>query len=591
MARRSSILALLLIGTAAEANAGQRAVVVVSVHDDPSVAGSLQQRLEARVGVASGIRLRPSAEVASLYAGLPKADSSPAPIEALLDRAREAYWGDQVSVAEARVEEAAALLDRMGTFPPFDSAKISIWRTALLAKKDEVVADGEARKLLSVAPDIQVDLDVFPPSLSNLIEQVRVSQPRAATVVLSGLPRGARAWIDGRPASQRWLVAPGSHRLHVEGRGFRSIDHSFEATGDVTLSAGLAPALSPELGSILASFARGGDLNDKERTAVWELLFRAKADAIAVVARADGGLRARIFMGRTSTAPSGIVALTNDGEKSLADWIIMSITQVPTKPIPPAGVAARRGPSDSVTFQGGLAAATRSWRVNGADGGRFVAHFSGGGPSLSAQARWNNAVGVVRANFMDFGSQKQSFELSDDSQASARGGSTASIRLASGYRLTLSRKETTPSFTAFAGGTFDRHAAGSLRDSTGDLGLLPSWERYSLEVGGRGELPVALLPEVRPAVLRLQASASPWGAWHATPADSLGSPRAFTGFSWGAAVDVGLPRRWAVALEYSGNANTISFDGIGSAPVEPQLRRATASERISALRLSFGKEF
>lgn len=590
MVRRSCFLALVLFGAATRAEADPPDVLLVVVHDDPSVAGSLQQRLEARVSVAPEITLLASAEVASLSAGSAKTGSNTATIEALLDRAREAYHDDRASIAEAHVGEAAALLKQIA-FPPFDRARILLWRTALLAKKDEVLAEGEARKLLRVAPDYQVDLDVFPPSLSKLIERVRASEPRAATVVLSGLPRGASAWIDGRPASQRWLVAPGSHWLHVEGPGFRSLDRPFDATGDVALSAGLAPAFSPNLGSPLVSFALGKELNDKERTEVWGLLFRAKADVIAVVARADGGLRARIFRGGPSTPPSGVVAFTSEGEKALSEWIVTSIVQGPARSAELAAVAASRAPSGSVTAHAGLAAVTRAWRVSSVDGGRFVADFSGAGPAVAGQIRWRNVVGDFRAGFVDFGSQRRSFELSDGSRANATGGSTASIRLDSGYRLALSRRDAAPSITAFAGGTFDRHEAGPLRDSTGDLHLLPSWQRYSVEVGGRGEVPVVVLAKVRPAVLRVQASASPWGNWHTAPAQALGSPRPFTSLSWGAAVDVGLLRHWRLALDYAGSANTIQFGGAGTAPVDPPLRRVTASERIDTLQLSLGKEF
>lgn len=592
MARRLCILAFLLFGTEADTHAGQPAVIVISVHDDPAVAGPLQQRFEARVGVAPELRLRPSTEVASLHAERSKANSTSS-IRAILDRAREAYWRDHTSVVEECVGEAAALLERMGPFPPFDSAEISMWQIALLAKKDEILAQREAGKLLAVAPDIQVDLDVFPPSLSTLIEGVRRAQPRAVTVEVSGLPHGAIAWIDGRPASHRSLVIPGSHRLHIEGPGFRSVDRAFEATGDVTLSAGLAPALPSELGSVLIAYALGKELNDKELTAVWELLFRAKADAIAVVARADGGLRARIFRGRSSTAPSGTVAFTSDGEKSLAEWIVTSIIQTPqtsTKPTTPAGAAARRSPN-GFALQGGLAAMTSSWRVSNADGGRFVARFSGGGPSLAAQSRSHNVIAELRVVFVDFGSRERSFDVGDGSQASAGGGSTASVRLGSGYRFAWSRKDTAPSLTGFAGGSFDRHLAGPLRDSTGDLHLLPSWQRFCVELGVRGELPVVVSASVRPSVVRLQASGTPWGDWRTTPADALGSPRPFTALSWGAVADVGLPHQWALVLEYLGSASTVSFDGVGSAPVDPQLRRATAVERTDTLQLLLGKEF
>lgn len=580
----SFMIAPLLMGLAGDAFGGQTRVVVLCLHDDPGAAAEAQQRFEALIGVAPQIVLLPAVLAPESF----QIDTERAEVEALLVKVRDAYWADDRSFAEASLADAATRIDKMGAFTAFDRSQITLWQIALLAKHDETSADAEASKLLRLAPNIQVDLAVFPPSVEKRIERIRNSLPRPVSINITGLREGARAWIDGRPADPKWEVLPGSHRLHVEAAGFRTRDEVFTASGDRSVSAALAPALPPRLASALVSFARGGDLGQVDRQDAWGLVFRSKADALIVFARDGAGLRARVFRAAPD-APSGIVGLNSPGERSLTEWVVRSIAQPPR-----AATAVPSTPSSPKTdFAGGvvrtgLSALNRTWRLKSADG-NFKAAFAGAGVSLTAEARRKSAVGLASASFVDFGSRRRTFELRDGAPASAVGGTGVSLRFGGGARLARGKGSASPSLTATLGGAFDRRAAARIEDAVGDLELMPSWQRFGVEIGGQGELP--LMIRGFPVALRVKGSAMPWGDWRTVPERSLGSPHTYSGFAWGAASSVGLPHRWTMGVEYSGALDTFTFTGTGSAPVEPTLRRVTASERTESVQLSVGKEF
>ena len=572
-------LGLLLVAVAATANAAPKkptALAVIVVHDDDRIAGEVQQRLESKVGVSSDIRLRPSSSL--VVSTVAREDGTAKRVEAILTKAKDAYWEEQLDLALTLVREAEGEL-RESRYHSFDTARISQWRAALLlAKQDEFAADRETRAALAIAPDMQVDLDIFRPSVAKLFERIRAATPQGVAVSIAGAPAGARFWIDERIVGARTVVTPGAHRLHVEANGYRTLDHAIDVTSSVTIQAGMAPALPAKTSAILIAFAGGKTLDDNDRATLSELLARSKADAVAVVARSENGLRARTFDGKQAVPPSGAVPQTAAGESSRVEWSLASVGGAP------AGRAAARM---EWSAQAGVVAASRSWELRSADGGRLSLGYSGSGAGLDLRARQRAVRIEASGAYVDFGSKKEQVDLGA-TQATAAGGSMLSGRIGAGYELSAGRVAIVPGI-AFALDHFD---SAHLRDQDGDLGLLPSMQRVALDAQARVDLPLSLVPNARPAVFSLHGAVSPWSSWRTTPAKSLGeSSTGDVSFGWGASMNVGLPKQWATRIAYDGHRRSVTFDGTGSAPVDPTVRDARGVEVRHAVSVSFGRDF
>lgn len=582
-----SLLALLLASSSAS---GAERIALICLDEDAAAAGGRQQRLERRL--RNEKELRTAAEAAVKLAPAAKsAHGQESVVDEILLSAREAYWSNDLALAESGITSAASAIDAMGSTPSTDRATILLWRAALLlAKGDNSGAQTAAERLLTLAPDAKVDLDVFPPSFAKLVEKVRVSLPAPVSVHFVGMPAGARLWIDGRPAAERWSVARGSHLLRAEAAGFRSIDLSFEAKSDFSIEVGLPLALKPELERTLLVFAAGKEPNTSERTQIWEILFRINADTLLVIARVDGGLRARLFRRGESSAPGAVVPATSDGEKSILEWAISSLASSENRA---EGSRPVRLPYRTAKIpcawavQGGLGISTRAWAVEGAAGGRFAAAFSGVGPMLSGKFARLNVIGEVSAALASYGLKKEPIKMDDGSRVHVGGGSTIFTDIRTGYRFRLGG-ETKSTVVVLAGGSVEHHQAQPLEDSVGDVGLLPSWDRASLDLGARAEVPLMVL--TIPAVLSFNGRGSPWSRWRTS--DALGSsPTASPEFAWGASLDFEVGTKLVCGLAYDGHRRALSFEGTGKSPLDPPLRDAKATEQVHVLQVTIGKEF
>lgn len=587
---RFVLVLLVALFTCATARASDQ-LGVLSIEEDPVAAGGRQQRLEERLRRAPSLVVRSSEEIAAKLrpAAIVSGGEAKEQIEKLLASAREPYWNADLVLAEARVAEAEILIDAMGSTPSVDRAEIVLWRTAILhGKGDAAAAERELRRLLAIAPDARVDLDAFPPSLAKLVEQVRTSLPDPVPVRFRGAPRGTRVWIDGRPSAEPWRVAPGSHRLHAEAPGFRSIDLSFDARGEVELWLGLAVTLKPHLEQKLRSFASGGEISRADRTDFWELLFRTNLDAFLVVARVEGGVQGRVFARGHASNASAVFPATSDGEKSLTEWAVATLMQSKGAPVAPRSTA-NEAP-DIWTLHGGLGVFSRSWELRGSNDNRFSASgFSGTGPQLSGTFAYRDIVAEADVGFTTYALQEESIGLDDGASVRAFGGATAAAQVIAGYRFPFRRTAATPSLAVLAGGRFERHESDPLSDSDGDLGLLPSWERFSAEIGARAELPLVFAS--RPHAISLTGSLSPWSSWRITPSHALGrSPTGDPGFAWGGEADLGLSARWACRIGYEGRHSAARLKGIGAAPVDPALRNVRVTNQVHSLYLTIGRE-
>lgn len=425
---RAFIIILLssLVCLAASSGEAAEQLAVFYLEEDPAVAGEIQQRLEARLrGKMSGGEIRPTADVAARLAPpAPKGSGvETKKVEENLLEARKSFWNADLVGTEMRITRAESTIDAMGSFPSVDRANVVIWRAALLlAKEDASGAEREVARLLALAPDAKVDLDVFPPSLGKLVERVRDSLPKPVIVNVRGLPKGSRLWIDNRPAAAQWSVAPGSHRLHVEAPGFRSVDLPFDAKSDLSLSIPLPIAVAPALEQKLIAFANGAALSERERVQVWEIVFRvAGGDAIFVATRTAGGLHGRLFYRGVSSRTSATVSSTNEGEESLAEWAAATLVSMRSAHSTAVSTAKRFERGDTLKVRGGFGFSSRAWHLDGSDGGRFTADFSGVGPWAMTSVSRHGIVADATASLAEYGLRRETVTL-------GRGGNTEDRR-------------------------------------------------------------------------------------------------------------------------------------------------------------------
>ncbi len=498
---------------------------VVTSGADARAASDAQFAVELRLGAMPDVTVRSAADVARAFPA-PGAPASAEPVdadarrraEALLKEATDAYLDGKGAFALDRLGLLAALEDQRSV-PAVDRVRARLWRAAVFsALKDDAHSDAEALAALALAPDLKVDLTEFPPSVEEIVTRVR-PRLRTATVVLSGLPAGARVWIDERAVTSPFRAAFGTHRLFASAPGHRGVGRPIDVTGDLSVPLALPAELPGDIAAAIASVSGGGTASAQDLAKLRDLARRIDADALIVV---DAGATPHAAGIGSGGDPIRAVAM-----RDAADVATFAESAVPSlRKARPNAALSRTSMGWQIATRGALVYDARTHDVGG-----VAARYSGAGPALGldvSRALWVGALDVSR---VQYGLNKVRVFFRDGNSGESNGGVTTTARLAGAAR-------------PFRGGDPDGswlqgelalnsilHEGKPVRDSAGiDTGFEPGFTILAPQAGVRGRLAFP----IHAGTIAAEAAAlfAPASLWSETPNGASGdSPRGGTGLA------------------------------------------------------------
>lgn len=545
-------------------------IAVVVVGDDPAASGDLQAALESRLAGADLLTADALAAKIGVDVPAPEDPATRKAVRALLDEAAKAYYDD-------RYEELLAMLAKADAMSHVAAEKVEIhlWRLAAFqAFGDPRGAANQARLALVLAPDLAVDVALFPPTVKDLIEKTR-QETKRVRVTVEGTPAGAVVKIDDRLAGTELEVPSGRHQLVVSSPGRRRVSRTVEV-GETALRVAVHLPLALEAGAAEAAARdvwRGGPASTRDTLAE-----KAGADVLVFAIAKPDGIRAVVWW-KEDGRYSASARRAADAAKVLGDWIAGEIA---------AGRPSLRDAAWRVSASAGLATSMRSLQVEGAGGNGYDAAFAGTGPAASLR--------VARGSFFsEAGAGAVSYAMSSvkvDAPGAgdrASGGSALASHLAFGYTRNLGTpgEEQDSSVSASLGVAAESLTAQDASGAAGPLGLFPSHRTLYPEVRVAAAKRLSLAG--RTGLAEAAIGGSPFGVWREDPRGTSGtSPTVMSlgveaGFSWK------TPRRWLVSLGYRAFLRSVSFDGEARAPVEPALRAEKRTEQVQTLQLTIGR--
>lgn len=556
-------------------------VGVIAVGSDPVAAGALQAKLDRALGSQKNLVVIPRAELALRLAAGSAAARDDGRLAGLFAQAKEAYFDDRLDEASGRVEEAARLIDEGLAVPGNDRVTVLTWRTALAAAaKDEKKADEQARLLLNLAPDAELNLDVFRPSMKKLVDELRPKLQKPIEITIEGAPAGARLEVDHRLVDAKFRIGTGRRTLIVRAPGYRavSITYGAETSRAVAVAVALDPGDKALVGLETAVWSDGAS------PALTELGARLGVDAFAIVAaRPDGAIRAILLQRGGSARRSESIA--GGKETSVASWIAGELGSTGTKTAFPSSTPIEGGRSGGVawTLDAGLAVSQRSRSLEASGGAGFDAAFTGVGGFVDGEA-WHRAfVGGMRGSWTNYDLSTATFSLPDGSKASVVGGQTLRMDFRTGGRVLGSPERW--GVVALVEGVWESHTAQDLHDDQGDLGFFASYNRIAAGLGVRGE---AAVSSVR---LHGGVSVHPLHQWLEPSAKTGKRPEGSTAFGLRAGAAMPIASAWELQTEYLGEMRRVAFKGAADAPVDPSIEDATISETVHSLSLTVRRRF
>lgn len=350
-----------------------KAVGIVAMGPDDTAVGDLQRVLELRLNALPDVKVTGAAAIAE-RAGAPAAlDAARLDAEtaAIYDDVRHAYYRNQSVKALDRLAEMKALLDRSGVRDADRWAQLFVWRAAvLLALGEDGQAAAEAKAALRLAPDLEVDLRVFQPSVAREVQRVRDGMGKPVTVTLVDLPPGATVRVGDYAvpaggAERSVLLFPGRQSLRVDAPGRRAWTREVDVRGPVTLRPSLGIALEAPFAEALSQSVWQGKVDAPvgrelsrvagELSVDWVLVAATRMEpapevrGLLVSLRPQGEAVSRVFP--LSTAPA---AIADWAEETLRRPVVAAgstagspLVNPPARTAPPPALPPRREPAPS----------------------------------------------------------------------------------------------------------------------------------------------------------------------------------------------------------------------------------------------------
>ncbi len=564
--------------------AGDVVVATVVVGDDAAVAGSVQQRIEQRLATVPDLHRHPIEKVAASLAspeptGLAPPDKAATESAALLTRAVDAYYDDRQDEALAALSELETLQSGMPEVPAADRIRLALLRaTIFLARGNAPLAIAKAKEALVLNPTLSIDVAEYPPDLRDLVDQIRdsvVSQSIQISVL--DLPAGAEVRVDGRVVEPRFRLPPGRHALKVTAPNFRTVTLSFESTRDLELKAPMALHLGDARVAELRGLVRGELAAAAEKAKLEALRATLGVDAVVVVDAAGSDAAYASALRDGAVERSGRVT-----DAELVSWVEST-----------ARAWTRRKdylPHWRVTADAGPATSARLRSVQG-DGGKALKTALAGIGSRAAVGldhRWFSARLEVTA--LSFGITSIEVVEPDGGSGTVGGGSAVTTRIALGYRKTIpTRGPIAPSWAVLVGMQFEKYSADDLRDSVGDLGLVPSYNSGGIQLRGETHVPVGSVGGA-PLILGLEACV---GQQHVTetPEGTSGEFENGSTAALGGSLETTVRGKWRLKAEYGAALWKLFFTGAPSAPTTDPVVDVVQTQFRHLVIVSVGRSF
>ncbi len=583
---------------AATAYVPPKTVGVVVLLDDAQTAGELEGRIEAVMRDSVLIKTRTADEMGANAPPLRLTSSGPDAstrkrADELFEEASAAYDEDREAAAIEKLTALSALIDKDASFPVVDRVKLRLWKTAIyLLTKDEEQAKVDAVAALALQPDLVVDSNVFPPSVSDFVEKMR-KEKRVAQIQVKTSPTDATLSLDGNPVERDFKVlAERLYLLTVSARGRRTVSRSIETKGDQTIRIRLPMALPAAGETALAKLARSEAHSAELAAAVRKMSASFGVDSlVAVVAQTAGDkLEVRptvILLGGGGTVVAGSPRTIELKEaSSIATWARRVLERGPLTEDgairPLGGVAgaeiARRGIFGVTVDSGaGTEILQRSRSLSGSEGNGARASFIGVGPAAWAEVARGRLYGGASAGWSYYGLATTRIPVQGAPDPVAGGGSTVRSEVFVAYRHPLGAVAGGPRVGVEVAFRHERHEA----DDVESMHVLTSYSRQELVARLVGTVPLALAG--RRWTVRAQVGTGPWSRWREDPDGATGSdPRASLPLEAGLSVDVERGR-WRGGLAYRFERRAVDFSGEALAPFLGRIEDAHVVEAIQGI--------
>lgn len=595
------VSSLSLSPASALAQASRAGVVVVG--QDPAAVAGAQKTFESRLG-SSGISVRGLGDLVPVIGAtatqVPNAWSADAAaragFESAMSEVKREYFSDAMPRANARLDAAAAILDKAVDVPGQVRVRVPFWRAAVLLRQGQREdAETELRLALVLVPNMEAEPNA-PPPVVQLLQEMRAKSPKSHRVTLSGsIPVNAIVKIDDVVLSPANLHATsGTHVLDVVAPGFRPFNRAFDASADTTIEVAMVPALGASWEKLFEAIVTRGEVTDGDRKSLESMAQREQLDYLVLASAKPGDLRALVWRASDGTSQSKVGA---DAE-TLAAWAVEQTivnralaaatprstprpSATPRPAATPSGVSGER-PEMPIVVEGGFAFANWNRTVSSAapGNGYEVPGLRGGGPRIRATLLRGVIHGDAEVTWLSFGSIETT--APDESDATVPGGSMLAARVSAGYRhLFGARDERSTSISLLLGGFYESYTAGELEDAEH---VFPSHARSGLDVRVAAGVPVG------PVRLLVELGAQPGGSWAETPADSTGEDPAPGGQPlWRLGAGIGVGSKGTVTLEYAGQRRTVVFSDVGRSEIGAV--DATRSEMLHIVSAAFRYSF
>jgi len=580
-------------------------VAAIVLGSDPAAVGELQRELDDRIAQLPSAHALNAAAIAEVLA-IPAPPAKPRDPEAakkaatLFDQATAAYYRDRAAQALELLDQVGKLQDADAQTPPSDRVRFQLWRVAVyLALGDKPQADAAAIQALALDPRIEIDTAEFPPSMQDAITDLRARRGRPVTILVSGLPAGAKLLLDGRPATERNDAFAGRHRLEASAPGRRDLLRTIDAQSDAAVRMPMPLLLDTSLeAQVTGILARG-------------MTSPADAPVVAAIGKRVGA--EWIVLGGVARA-ARIVVVKVDGAKSFTSQTVppnAALTLVPfatetlAKQLPPPPSTGGRfgggigtGPAPTLPggwameLRGGALAANRSHNVTGTGGKPLSAAFMGVGPSLSLDVSRGIFLGSIDASYLDYGVSYLDVTLPDGSKGKVHGGSVAAGTLGAGARIPIGPADPDGSWISFlAAFGFEQLTAEDVSATGGTkLGAFANVTRTAVDVRAQGRFAVS--GGTQPVGMLVGVSVSPYSSWTESPTGTTGkTPAPAISFGWNLGVEWAPARTLALRLAYRGEQRGVKFTGSAGGNAFAGLTDARETDLVNSVGLSAGYRF
>lgn len=504
---------------------------------------------------------------------------------AVLKQARDAYYDDRLAEALDLLADITEMQEAAEDVPVNRRVELALWKAAVhLGLKDDTSARVEAERALSLAPTLEVNTRVFPPSVDRLVDEVRKAGLKTATVLLKNLPDGASVQVDSRPVEGERLEIPlGEHVITATAPGYAPVRNVTQVDGDVTVTLDLVPEVRDELAARLAAIVTRGAPDRSGERLLREVASELGASVVVVVlAQRVAGMERRAY---AWTRGEGAVSLsyprTADGERKLVEWVdgevhrLVEGASVPTAPT--------EAPSVAYSMAAGPVVMARTRQISGAAGNGFDTRFLGVGPAVTGEAAWGAYLVEGNIDIVSYDISEVEVPLTDGTPATAGGGTSLLFRIAGGARfVTASGLD----LRGTVGFRLDQHQAVPISDSRGNLGLLTSYRWLA------GDLRAAVRVPVGRARLGAWVGLAPVSSFSESPSGATGEVDEIRlSADWGAQVGWLAAESWEIQGRYAGSRREIVLSGQAEAPVSPPLTDVELGEMFHGFTLSVARTF